>query len=161
MKKILINKYPATRWNDSTPVGNGCLGGSVYGSIYDERILINHEALFNWCQRKDIPDISYALQQVRDLMDKKEYKKADSLYIDILKGKDYHPSGGKFYPAFDLRLIFENQAAFTDYERQLDLENGVCSITYKEMGSNILAIFLQHKQKMPYLFLLKAKFLLT
>ena len=160
MKKILINKYPATRWNDSTPVGNGCLGGSVYGSIYDERILINHEALFNWCQRKDIPDISYALQQFRDLMDKKEYKKADSLYIDILKEKDYHPSGGKFYPAFDLRLIFENQAAFTDYERQLDLENGVCSITYKENGKQYSrdifaaqtenAIFVSLKGEVPF-----------
>ncbi len=135
MKKLLINKYPATRWNDATPVGNGLLGGCVYGCVYDERILINHEALFNWCDNsKELPDIAYALDEVRELMDKKEYKKADSLYIDILKEKGYRPSGGKFYPAFDLHLLFENKDAFTDYQRVLDLENSVCSILYKERG---------------------------
>lgn len=160
MEKLLINKYPATRWNDATPVGNGCLGGSVYGCVYDERILVNHESLFNWCQNAELPDISYALNQVRDLMDKKDYKKADSLYIDILKGLDYHPSGGKFYPAFDLRLIFENQDAFTNYKRQLDLENGVCSILYKEKEKQFTreifasqaekAIFVSLKGEIPF-----------
>lgn len=135
MKKYLFNKYPATRWNDATPIGNGQLGGSVYGSVYDERILINHEALFNWCDSsKEIPDISYALNEVRELMDKKNYKEADSLYINILKEKGYHPSGGKFYPAFDLHMLFENHSAFTDYKRILDLEAGICSINYKENG---------------------------
>ena len=44
MEKKIINSYPAECWNDTTPLGNGTLGASVYGCVYDERILINHEA---------------------------------------------------------------------------------------------------------------------
>ena len=134
MKKILINKYPATRWNDSTPLGNGVLGASVYGCVYDERILINHEALFNWCEDKEIPDISHALNEVRELMDKGDYITAESYYTKLLEEHKYCPSSGKYYPAFDIHMLFENKDAFTDYSRELDMENGVCTVSYKENG---------------------------
>ncbi|MBO5338824.1 MAG: glycoside hydrolase family 95 protein [Clostridia bacterium] len=138
MKKILINKYPATRWNDTTPLGNGVLGASVYGAVYDERILINHEALFNWCENKEIPDISYALNEVRSLMDKGDYITAESYYTNILLEKKYQPSSGKYYPAFDIHMLFESNDAFTDYSRSLDMENGVCRVSYKDGGYDCL-----------------------
>lgn len=138
MKKILINKYPATKWNDTTPLGNGVLGASVYGAVYDERILINHEALFNWCENKEIPDISYALNEVRSLMDKGDYITAESYYTNILLEKKYQPSSGKYYPAFDIHMLFESKDAFTDYSRSLDMENGVCRVSYKDGGYGCL-----------------------
>ena len=148
MEKILINKYPATRWNDATPLGNGVLGALVYGSIYDERILFNHEALFNWCEDKEIPDISYALKEVRALMDKGEYKAAENYYSKLLKEKGYQPSSGKFYPALDLHLLFENKDSFTDYSRSLDMKNGICTIRYKENGKKFKReIFASQKDK--------------
>lgn len=148
MEKILINKYPATRWNDATPLGNGVLGALVYGSIYDERILFNHEALFNWCEDKEIPDISYALKEVRALMDKGEYKAAENYYSKLLKEKEYQPSSGKFYPALDLHLLFENKDSFTDYSRSLDMKNGICTIRYKENGKKFKReIFASQKDK--------------
>ncbi|MBQ8546456.1 MAG: glycoside hydrolase family 95 protein [Clostridia bacterium] len=135
MEKILTSKYPATRWNDSTPLGNGIIGASVYGCIYDERILINHESLFNWCEDKEIPDISDALKEVRALMDKGDYITAETYYTKLLMEKKYQPSSGKYYPAFDLHLLFESKDAFTDYSRELDMENGVCTVKYKDAGA--------------------------
>ena len=137
MEKILINKYPATRWNDATPIGNGTLGALIYGAVYDERILINHEALFNWCEDKEIPDISSSLKEVRDLMDKGDYITAESYYTKRLEEKGYRPSSGKFYPAFDMHLLFDNEGFFTDYQRCLDLENGIASVSYKENGAKL------------------------
>ena len=134
MKKILINKYPATKWNDTTPLGNGVLGASVYGAVYDERILVNHEALFNWCEDKEIPNISCALGEVRALMDKGDYITAENYYTSILMEKNYKPSSGKYYPAFDLHMLFESKDAFTDYSRTLDMENGICTVSYKDGG---------------------------
>ena len=52
--KILYNAYPATKWTDATPIGNGKLGAAVYGAVYDERILINHEVLYDNFFNKDI-----------------------------------------------------------------------------------------------------------
>ena len=62
MEKKLINAYPASNWNDTTPVGNGRIGASVYGCVYDERILINHESLFNYARTMEIPNISGCLK---------------------------------------------------------------------------------------------------
>lgn len=135
MEKILINKYPATRWNDATPLGNGVLGASVYGCVYDERILINHESLFNWCEDKEIPDISSSLAEVRKLMDEGKYKEAESYYTKMLEKEKYCPSSGKYYPALDLHLLFENNDAFKNYSRKLDMENGVCTVEYID-GTN-------------------------
>ena len=137
MEKILINKYPATRWNDATPVGNGVMGALVYGAVYDERILINHESLFNWCEDKQIPDISASLPIVRDLMDKGDYKTAEQYYKKALEAENYRPSSGKYYPAFDLHMLFENQNAFTDYSRSLDMKNGICTVRYRENGKKL------------------------
>lgn len=148
MEKILINKYPATRWNDATPLGNGVLGALVYGAIYDERILLNHEALFNWCEDKEIPDVSSALSEVRALMDKGDYKTAENYYVNLLKEKEYHPSSGKFYPAFDLHLLFENKDSFTDYSRSLDMKSGICTIRYREDSKKFKReIFASQKDK--------------
>ena len=44
---IISNAFPATKWQDGTPVGNGRIGAIVYGCIYDERVLINHETLYD------------------------------------------------------------------------------------------------------------------
>ena len=134
MEKKIINSYPAECWNDTTPLGNGTLGASVYGCVYDERILINHEALYNWVCNKGYPDISYALKEVRALMDEGRYKEANTYYTDIIKKTDFRSNKGKFFPAFDIHLIFETEAAPENYQRVLDMENGVCTVSYTENG---------------------------
>ena len=133
--KILINKYPASSWQSASPVGNGRLGALVMGSIYNERIIINHEALFNGGIYKKIPDISYALKEVRRLMDEKRYLEAEKYYTNELIKKGYKDAEkGVFFPAFDLHFIYPVSGAFTDYSRELDLRTGVSKIVFKENG---------------------------
>ena len=134
-EKVLINKYPASNWQSASPIGNGRLGALVMGSIYQERIIINHEALFNGAINKDIPDTSNALQEVRHLMDQKRYLQAEQYYTQELIKKGYHNvRKGEFFPAFDFRFIYPVDGAFTDYCRELDLSSGVSKITFKENG---------------------------
>lgn len=132
MEKKIINLYPSENWNDTTPVGNGTLGASVYGCVYDERILINHEALYNWVCDAGYPDISYALKEVRDLMDEGKYKEANTYYTDIIKNTGFKSNKGKFFPAFDIHMIFDTDGAPNDYRRELDMETGVCTVSYTE-----------------------------
>ncbi len=133
-EKIIFNAYPASRWKDATPIGNGRLGGAVYGAVYDERILINHEALYNAPANRDIPDISCALKDLRKLMDEKRYLEADKCYSNLLKEAGYQANKGCFYPAFDLHYILATDGAFTDYSRSLDMRTGICEVRYKENG---------------------------
>ncbi|MBO5374198.1 MAG: glycoside hydrolase family 95 protein [Clostridia bacterium] len=135
MEKKLICSYPATVWNDTTPLGNGRLGASVYGAVYDERILINHEALFNWLSPDaKVPDVSYALKEVRALMDDGKYKEANEYYTNLLKDKNYNTGKAKFHPMMDLHLVVSSAVAPENYSRELDMENGVCTISYTEDG---------------------------
>ena len=134
MEKKLINLYPADHWQISTPVGNGRLGASVYGAVYDERILINHESLYNWRCNDPLPDISEKLPYLRSLMDEKRYKEANDLYTNLIKETNFKSNKGKFFPAFDLHLVFENDGAPYDYKRELDMENGLCTVSYTDNG---------------------------
>ena len=134
MDKKIINSYPSVGWNDTTPLGNGTLGASVYGCVYDERILINHEALYNWTCDVGYPDISYALKEVRALMDEGKYKEANTYYTDIIKKTGFRSNKGKFFPAFDIHMIFETEGAFENYKRELDMEKGICTVSYTENG---------------------------
>ena len=134
MEKKLINQYPATHWQAATPVGNGTLGASVYGCVYDERILINHEALYNWTCDSHYPDVSYALKEVRKLMDEKRYKEAEVYYTNEIKKTDFKSNKGKFFPAFDIHLVFDTDGAPENYQRALNMERGFCTVSYTENG---------------------------
>ena len=158
MEKKIINSYPAECWNDTTPVGNGTLGASVYGCVYDERILINHEALYNWVCNKGYPDISYALKEVRALMDEGKYKEANTYYTNIINETGFKSNKGKFFPAFDIHMIFETEAAPENYTRVLDMETGVCTVSYTENGDRCnRTIFASQRDKVVVVNLTKTK----
>ncbi|MBQ9482088.1 MAG: glycoside hydrolase N-terminal domain-containing protein [Clostridia bacterium] len=134
LEKKIINSYPATCWREATPLGNGKLGACVYGNVYDDRILINHESLYNGALNNEMPDISSQLKVLREMMDKGEYKRANDLYPDLLKRKGYVAYKGYYYPAFDLHSIYETRGGFENYSRSLDMRAGVCNVSYTENG---------------------------
>ena len=158
MEKKIINSYPAECWNDTTPLGNGTLGASVYGCVYDERILINHEALYNWVCNKGYPDISYALKEVRELMDEGKYKEANTYYTDIINKTGFKSNKGKFFPAFDVHMIFETEAAPENYKRELDMEKGICTVSYTENGEKCTrTVFASQRDRVVVIGLKKTK----
>jgi len=158
LDKKIINKYPASGWSLAHPVGNGRLGASIYGAIYDERILINHEDLYDGTVKKDIPDVSYALKEVRKLMDEKKYQEAENYYLNLFKEKNYYANKGSYFPAFDLHLIYDTKQAFTNYERKLDLAHGVSSVSFKEDGiKSTRECFASFTDKYVFLHIMKEK----
>ena len=155
MEKKLINLYPATGWNDSTPLGNGILGASVYGSVYDERILINHEDLYNWTCDKGYPDISSSLPIVRRLMDEGKYKEAETYYTNEINKTGFKSNKGKFFPAFDIHMIIDTEGAPCDYKRELDMEKGVCTVSYTENGKACRRVIFASQQEKKIVVLIK------
>ncbi|MBR2968692.1 MAG: glycoside hydrolase N-terminal domain-containing protein [Clostridia bacterium] len=147
LDKKIINCYPAVCWREATPIGNGRLGACIYGNVYDDRILINHESLYNGANNSEIPDISSKLQELRGIMDRGEYKLADSLYPDALNQAGYNAIKGSFYPAFDLHSIYQTSGRFEGYSRTLDMSTGVCSVAYEENGNKaIRTAFVSHAE---------------
>ena len=43
---VLHYQRPAEAWTDALPVGNGSLGGMVFGGVQQDRIQFNHDTLW-------------------------------------------------------------------------------------------------------------------
>ncbi len=130
-KYIIKNAFPAAKWQDATPLGNGRVGALVYGSVYDERILLNHESLYFGATDLPMPDVSGDLPVLRRLLDDGKYSEAETFYKRKLRKLGYKCKNGDYMPAFDIRMITDVNDAFTDYSRELDMFSGVATIGWR------------------------------
>ena len=116
---IWYNK-PAQFFEDALPVGNGRMGGMVYGGIAQERISLNEATL--WSGYPVDPNMNPAAKEqlpaIRKALFDGDYKKADSL-TRFIQGK-YSSS---YAPLGNLYIDFGIQHA-TSYFRSLDFSSG-------------------------------------
>jgi alpha-L-fucosidase 2 len=66
---VLWYMHPAQRWGDALPIGNGRLGGMVFGGVVQERIQLNEDTIWNGRTRDRInPQGLKSLPEVRRLL---------------------------------------------------------------------------------------------
>jgi alpha-L-fucosidase 2 len=125
------------RWEDALPTGNGTIGAMVYGSIYQERILLNHEDL--WLPlfpRPTLPEMAPHLAEYRRLLLDCQFQQADAFWRAKLKDEGWpdliytNPN----HPAFDLLLTQGIESAFSNYARRLDLTTGEATVSWTADG---------------------------
>jgi alpha-L-fucosidase 2 len=131
-KKDLCLWYtqPAVKWDAALPVGNGRMGAMVFGGVASERIQFNEDTLWTGKPHDYArPDAHTYLAEIRKLVatgqDEAAKKLVREKFLSVpLRQKAYQPFG-------DIRLIFPGQEAFTDYRRELDLEDAVARVVYR------------------------------
>ena len=65
---------PARQWLEALPVGNGRLGGMIYGGVLAERIGLNEDTLWSGGPKDcDNPDALKTLPEIRALILKGEF----------------------------------------------------------------------------------------
>ena len=121
-------------WLDGLLIGNGYMGGNVFGRVENERIALN-ESTF-WSGRPhdyNDPDAHQYYDQIKQLMYAKKYKEAEKLVDEHFYGK---PANQQTYvPVGDLLLDFQSGAEpVTDYYRELDMETGIVKVSYIQDG---------------------------
>ena len=121
-------------WLDGLLIGNGYMGGNVFGRIEHERIALN-ESTF-WSGRPhdyNDPDAHQYYDRIKELMYAKKYKEAEKLVNEHFYGK---PANQQTYvPVGDLLLDFApGTEPVTDYYRELDMETGVVTVRYTQDG---------------------------
>ena len=119
-------------WLDGLFIGNGYMGGNVFGRVENERIALN-ESTF-WSGRPhdyNDPEAHNYYEQIKALMYAKEYKEAEKLVNEHFYGK---PANQQTYvPVGDLLLDFKPAGEpVKDYYRELDMETGVVKVCYTE-----------------------------
>ncbi|MGD0091457.1 MAG: glycoside hydrolase N-terminal domain-containing protein [Planctomycetota bacterium] len=126
-------RQPAREWCEALPVGNGRLGGMVFGGIPEERIQFNEDTLWTGAPHEyQHEGAAQYLPAIRKLLAEGKQREAQTL-----AGKEFMsvPLHQKAYQPFaDLRLIWPEPGTVSDYRRSLDLDTAVASVSYKADG---------------------------
>jgi len=123
---------PAKCWSEALPVGNGTLGGMVFGGTAEERIQLNEDSVWGGKSvERHNPDAKSNLPKIRELLREKKIAEAERLATYALSGVPY--SQRTYQTAGDLfiNLWYEdNKAEVRNYKRELDLEKGIVKTRY-------------------------------
>lgn len=127
-------KQPAKEWTEALPVGNGRLGAMIFGQPETERIQLNEESL--WAGSKinnNNPKALENLSKIRELILQDKLSEATKLADKSLLGTP--PRIRSYQSLADLYLDF-GKREISNYERELDLETGICRVSYTSNGIN-------------------------
>ena len=121
---------PATQWEEALPLGNGRLGAMVYGTVATENIQLNEDTFWAGSPHNNInPAALKALPQIRSLMSQDNYFAASDLAEKTITSQG--AQGMPYQTAGNLTLSFAKQEGYTDYYRELDLQQAVTRSHYQ------------------------------
>ncbi len=123
----------ATVWEEALPVGNGRLGGMVFGKYGEERIQLNEETYWSGGPYSTVvKGGAEALPQIQEYLFNNEPIKAHKLFGRKLMG--YPVEQQKYQSLANLYLFFENEKEVSGYKRWLDLTTGIVGVEYSVGG---------------------------
>lgn len=119
---------PASVWAEAIPIGNGRLGGMVFGGVEEEKIQTNDDTFWSGEPRNvQNPSAAQYLPQIRQLLLDEKTIEAQKLIDKTMLG----PWNECYMPLADIVLKQKN-GNYTDYSRVLDLNRGVVKVQYKQ-----------------------------
>jgi alpha-L-fucosidase 2 len=124
-------RRPAVRWTEASVIGNGRLGGMVWGGARRERIDLNEDTLWSGEPYDNLnPRGLKSLPEIRRLLVEGKNRESQRLVERDMNGKfnqSYQPLG-------DLTLELPIQGPVTDYRRELDLARAVARVRFTYQG---------------------------
>jgi alpha-L-fucosidase 2 len=126
-------RQPAQKWVEALPIGNGRLGGMIFGGTTNEHLQFNEDTLWTGhpheYQHKGAVKF---LPQIRQLLWGGKQKEAEDLamkeFMSVpIRQKSYQPFG-------DVWLSFPGHTNVRNYRRELDLESAVAKVSYDSAG---------------------------
>jgi alpha-L-fucosidase 2 len=124
-------RQPAATWSEAFFIGNGRLGGAVWGGAQRERIDLNEDTLWSGEPYENLNTNGLkALPEIRRLLLSGHEIEAQKMVDKNMNGhyvEDYLALG-------DLELAFSLQAEATHYERELALARAVVRETFTAEG---------------------------
>ncbi|HUT23877.1 MAG TPA: glycoside hydrolase family 95 protein [Sumerlaeia bacterium] len=126
-------RNPASNWEEALPVGNGRLGGMVFGGARNERIQLNEDTV--WAGPpvpEDRVGAHESIARARQLLFAGKYAEGQEIIQKEVLGPRISPRS--YQTLGDLHLAFEVGENVTDYRRDLDLDSAVAATRFREGG---------------------------
>src|SRR5689334_6516588 len=103
---MLWYRKPAEKWLEALPVGNGKLGGMVFGGAAQERISISEDTLWTGAPYQPAVDVSpETMASIKKLSFEGKYTEAQEL-VKQLQGKPHRQAA--YQTVGELQLNFSN-----------------------------------------------------
>jgi alpha-L-fucosidase 2 len=123
--------HPGRKVDRRPPLGNGRIGGMVFGGIDQERIALNEDTLYSGEPPADLRslDLAPSFEQVTNLLRAGKHAEADAFITKNWLGRNqqcYQPLG-------ELRIDFDPAgiAPASNFQRSLDLRTATAAVTFK------------------------------
>jgi alpha-L-fucosidase 2 len=132
---VLWYRQPALIWNEALPIGNGRLGGMVFGDPASDHIQLNEDTVWAGEKRdRNNPEAAKSLPEVRRLlfagMPHEAEVLADKSMIAIPRRMPPYQTMG------DLWIFQPNPDPATNYRRELDLDAAIARVSYHRRTMN-------------------------
>ena len=125
-------EQPASQWLEALPIGNGFLGGMIYGGFPRETIQLNSDTLWAGCPHDYSNEGAFNyLSQIRQLIVDEKWNDAQTMLTENFFGKPirqapYQPVGNLFLDFFDQ----SSSISINQYQRDLNLEKAITTTIY-------------------------------
>ncbi|MGY4690976.1 glycoside hydrolase family 95 protein [Salibacterium sp. K-3] len=127
--KLIYNR-PAEKWTEALPIGNGKLGAMVFGQVTEELIQCNEETLWSGYPKDNTNHAALdILPEVRKKIQEHEYSNASDEAKNMLGAYTQ-----AYLPLCDIMLGFPRHESYSDFKRELDLNNAVAKTSYNVDG---------------------------
>lgn len=135
-EKVIWFTRPANDWMAAFPIGNGRLGGMVYGGIITDTISLNEITLWSG-RRENLEGEIFGKDSLRYLQKlfldgnfKEGHKIASKSLVGESKGFGSHLPYGNIVIKFDL-----DSFGVKNYKRILDLNDGIVKVSFEQLGT--------------------------
>ena len=130
---VLWHEQPANNWLEAMPLGNGRMGAMVFGTVAEERLLLNEESLWAGEPMEVWPEDYYEhWREVQRLIMQGRPIEAHEYGVRNMTGK---PTNFRSYQAFgDLWIQMKHGEEFDDFRRDLNLRDGLAQVDYSVGG---------------------------
>ena len=123
-------KQAAQKWTEALPLGNGRFGAMVYGKQETEIISLNEDTLWSGYPRYKGPrNKAETWRRIRALAEGGNFTDAQTLFEDEIAS----PWTQAYLPLGDINLTLNHNDS-VEYQRSLDLDTAVASVSYKSGG---------------------------
>ena len=121
---------PAEFFEEALVIGNGTMGGIIYGGTEQDKVSLNDITLWTGepCNMKVYsPDAHKSIPAIREALRQGDYEKADQLHRDVQGhfSQNYQPLGQLTIDYLD------TETAATGYRRWLDISNATAHTAYQ------------------------------
>lgn len=132
---FLWYERPAQKWVEALPVGNGRLGGMVFGGVAQERFQFNEDTLWTGQPHEyQHEGAANHLPTLRRLLFEGKQKEAQDLAMKESMSLPLHQKS--YQPFGDVRLFFPDHTNVLHYRRTLDLGSAVATVAYDANGAH-------------------------